>query len=167
MKKFIALLVLLAAFVINADPVGTYTDAVPEWDFNLADTVTTAFDTMSGNTDSVIIFSKFVPEAGWEYILARAAFDGGSCDSLSVFILVRSYGWNDEVLCSTVVDTVTLNDCTGDMYLIPFGTGKLFGKYFDILFTTFDPGADPGNRVIVNRCQLFRRRPIIWERKWR
>jgi len=166
MKKLIVLLVLFAAFVYG-DVVGTYTDAIPEWDFNLSDTVTTARDTLSGATDSVVLFSKFVPERGWEYILSHAAMHeagGGTADSLKIRLLIRSWDWNDVVICSTLVDTVASNDGSGSAYLIPFGTGTLFGKSYDIIFQTYT-GA--GNSVVINRCMLFRRRPITYRKNWK
>lgn len=171
MKKLFLMIFVLMGFVVSgflfATAPGVYTDAIPEWDYMHGDTITTAYDTLSGDTDSSVLFENFVPEKGYEYIFVHSPFSGGSCDSLNVRLMVRGYDFSGTLICSTYVDTVTANDCSGSAYLIPFGSSTLFGNSFDIILETFDPGADPGNQVIINRCQLWRRRPIQYRKMWK
>ena len=165
MKKLIAITaVLLAAAsvaysgptnVLAADAIdATY---VVEFDTSLSESV---FDTLNGATDSTYLLKNFVPDPGWEYILAFSALtDGGTGDP--EFILHTRVEDEDG-------DLIYYDD-TGDTLLATGGwidlelQETLIGSQFDLVI---DAGAANGAaNHLLNIVKLYKRRLVVGDRK--
>ena len=159
MKKVLFSIILLASVLYAAAP-SAFSYGIEIWDYEISDTIKAAYDTITSDSDSSVLFSNFVPESGWRYRLARAAFSGTGADSVKVAVLLRPEDFNNVPLCTLAVDSFTA--AAGEYIEIPFGTYP--AKRYDIVAAGYTA---IGSQVIINRMMLFRVRPIFSTGKYR
>jgi hypothetical protein len=155
-KQLFAIFVFLMAVtsVYSLAP----TDAVIDGGYEVAcDTIIKAtgpFDTLSGATDSVTVFTKNLNYRGegWQYILVRDAITGGGSDSVKIAVVLDALDGNNNLFYRTVVDSFTAS--TGEAVRLPIG-GTVIGTKYRVKFLTY---TDNGGVVILNRIYLFKRR---------
>ena len=159
MKKFIALIILLAAFVANAAAPSAYTDAVGVFDYEEGDTIGAAYDTVKADNDTSVLFANFVPEQGYEYILGRTAITGTGADSITIELGMRCEYPGGTAICTVYVDSFTA--AAGEYVSFPFSNYPA-GQY-DIFVIGY---AGIGSQVIFNKMQWFRRKPLFYRKSW-
>lgn len=155
MKKIFAILILflLASVCYAAEP-SAYSTGIEIWDYDIDDTLTAGGDTVTASGDSSVLYEDFNPERGWHYRLARNAISGTGSDSVALAIYLRPEDWNETPICTVAVDSFTA--AAGEYIEIPFGTYP--ARQYDIVAAGY---SGIGTQVIINRCMLFRVRPIL------
>lgn len=162
MKKLAILLILLAAFVANAAAPAAFTDAVGVFELLQGDTTTSSFDTLTADNDTCgnLLYSNFVPEQGYEYILGRAALSGTGADSVKIEVGMRCEDVNGVAICTVYVDSFTTQ--AGEYISIPFDNYP--AHTYDIFLIAY---AAIGTQVIINRTWMGRRQPLFIRKNWR
>lgn len=165
MKKLItAMAVLLAsAFVSNAEVLngidGNDYGAmyIVELDRTISEGV---YDTINGATDSTYILKNFVPDPGWEYILAYSALtDGGDGDPVFIVHVRCEDEDGDLIYYDDTGDTLSTSGGAVDL---EFGE-SLIGSQYDVII---DAGAANGAaNHLLNILKLYKRRTVIGNRK--
>ncbi len=156
-KLFLILLLVISAYAISPT---AYTDAVGVWDYEAQDTVAIT-DTLSSATDTVVLFTDFNPERGWQYILASNAWTGTGADSITAAIHFRTKDVNGTVICTVAVDTHTVDE--GQYVVLPFD--QFPADRYDILFDAY--GAIGSQAIVPSKYWMFRRRPVLYDSKYK
>lgn len=122
---------------------------------------TSAFDTLATATDSTTLLSgkSFSPD--WQYILVRNAITGTGSDSVKLAVRVDALDSDGSLLYSTLADSLTTSD--GEQILLPI-FGSVFGQKIRIKLIAYTGN---GGQVILNKFQIYKRRPVNINKTWK
>lgn len=153
MKHFLSLVLILAAVSFAAAPSYTAVDA--GYEMKRVGTVAAAYDTLSGASDSVVLWSNFKWDDGCEYMLVRGPITGTGSDSVKIALQVIVEDEIGTQLYTAAVDSFAA--AAGEVCLLGLN-GAVIGIRGDIRLRTY---ADNGGQVILPKFELWRRKPIV------
>lgn len=158
--------ILFVLFVVSglnaAAPAYSATDASYQYGgVDIAISTSTGFDTLKGAADSVTLLSgkAFDVQSGWQYILVRDAFSGN--DSVAIQVNLDALDKDGNLLYRTAIDSFT--QAAGEAVLLPL-LGTAFGHKYRIKLHTYTGN---GDKVILNRFYIYKRRPVTMIQQWK
>jgi len=161
MKKILIAVLLMVGLTFAAAPANDIVDGAYMWDIGKVISDTSNFDSLKTAVDSSTILTKWIPEQGYEYMLAYAPITGTSVDSLDMDLMCDAYSSKDTLLYRTNLGSHT-DDTDGSVILVPFG-GTLIGSKFSLKWVATNGGT--ALNAQLNTQILYRRRVSVIARR--